>query len=99
VLVLKILTDNRFGLHLSQIEQTCSLADSSCIKTDESELSTADSKELEIARATISELYDAAKLVLKTFRRKSGLSMSEEFALNELYQVTNKLQVNKMITK
>ncbi|ACV62572.1 hypothetical protein Dtox_1715 [Desulfofarcimen acetoxidans DSM 771] len=96
---MKILTDNRFGLHISQVEQTCSLADSSGIKTNESELSIMASKELESARATISELFDAAKLVLKTFHRKTGLSMSEEFALNELYQVINKLKVNKIITK
>ena len=98
---MRILTENRFALHVSQIEQTCLLTDSPGIKTDETELSTIGSKELDNAkfRATISELFDAAKLVLKTFHKKTGLSMSEEFAMNELYQAINKLQVNNAITK
>ena len=99
--MLNILTENRFTLHVSQIEQTCLLTESSGIKSDDSELSIIASKNLENAKfsATISELFDAAKLVLKTFHRKTGLSMSEEFAMNELYQVINKLQANNIITK
>lgn len=98
---MNILPENRFTLHVSQIEQTCLLTDSAGIKLEESELSILASKELENAkfRATISELSDAAKLVLKTFHRKIGLSMSEEFAMNELYQVINKLQLNNMLKK